>query len=166
MPYVDNSLNIESDNKFSRRDFVAKTIKGIGTIAVGTFAVSVINACSNNSNPVGSFSGPPGSSITVDLSLTKNQALETVGGTLALGGNAVDSKGLLLFRESESSIRAFSRVCTHQQCTIGAFQSGVSTCPCHGSQFNTSGSALRGPASSPLRSYKTELNQNILTITV
>ncbi len=165
MSIINNKSNIESAGKFSRRDFVAKTIKSIGSVAVGSFAVSVINACSDDSNPAGS-SGPSGSSITVDLSLPENQALTTVGGTLALGSNDVDRQGLLLFRESQSSVKAFSRICTHQQCTVGAFQNGISTCPCHGSRYNTSGNVVDGPAPSPLRSYSTELNQNILTISV
>jgi cytochrome b6-f complex iron-sulfur subunit len=163
MSSINNKSDIDSAGKFSRRDFVAKTLKGIGTVAVGSFAVSVLNACSDDSSPAGP-SSPSGSSIEVDLSLSENQALATVGGTLALGPNDVDRQGLLLFRESQSSVKAFSRICTHQQCTVGAFQSGISTCPCHGSQYNTSGNVVGGPAPSPLRSYSTELNQNILTI--
>ncbi len=89
-------------------------------------------------------------SIIVDISMTENQALLTVGGTLALGGNDIDWRGILLYRESETTVKAYSRECTHQQCTIGPFFNGVSSCPCHRSRFNLSGDKISGPASRAL----------------
>ena len=103
--------------------------------------------------------------ITVDLSLLENSALVMVGGTLALDSNVIDSKGILLYRQSDTNVLAFSRNCTHNGCTIGSFQNGTSACPCHGSQFNTSGSAVSGPAVNPLTQYSASITGNIVTIT-
>ena len=103
--------------------------------------------------------------ITVDLSLSENSALLVVGGALALGSNVIDSKGILLYRQSDTNVLAFSRNCTHNSCTIDSFQNGTSTCPCHGSQFNTSGNVVVGPAVNPLTQYSAAIADNIVTIT-
>jgi len=103
-----------------------------------------INALLNNYcnvNQSGCSEGSPTApnnsdvTITVDLSLPENSALATVGGTLALTANGLDDSGMLLYRQSENMVKVYSRICTHNACTIDSFQNGTSTCPCHGSQF-------------------------------
>jgi hypothetical protein len=42
-------------------------------------------------------------------------------------------------------------VCTHQGCTITGYQNQTYVCPCHGSQFNTNGGVVAGPAVAALR---------------
>ena len=37
-------------------------------------------------------------------------------------------------------------------------------CPCHGSQYSTSGAVLNGPATQPLRQFATQFTNNVLTI--
>ena len=147
----------------SRRNFIEQSLKGLGVLAIGSYTVSSLVGCSEDkSNPTGPSNN--GQTITVDLSRPENQALKTVGGTLALAGNDLDGQGMLLYRASNESVRALSRRCTHQSCTIGAFSNGVSTCDCHGSKFNLSGGVVQGPASAPLRSYSTTLEGDTLTI--
>ena len=147
----------------SRRNFIEQSLKGLSVIAIGSYTVSTLVGCSeDDSNPM----DPSGNTktVTVDLSRPENQSLKTVGGTLALTSNDLDGQGILLYRASNDTVQAFSRRCTHQSCTIGAFSNGVSTCPCHGSKFNLSGDVLQGPASAPLRSYSTTLESDTLTI--
>ena len=153
----------------SRRDFIKNTMTGLGTIAIGSFTVSLIEGCSStDSKMYGTFGRVKfqrnGASISVNISMTENQNLATVGGTLALGGNDVDRKGILLHRESEATVKAYSRECTHRQCTVGPFINGVSSCPCHRSQFNLSGDNISGPAPRALHQYTTSVNGNIITI--
>ena len=155
----------------SRRDFLSKSFKSLSAIALGSFAVTFINACSEDDSPTSpSSSGDDNTGgtveITVDISQSENSALQNVGGIVALGGNAIDSNGIFLIRESASSVIALSRTCTHQACQVGAFSNdGVATCPCHGSSFNTSGNVLGGPAGSPLPKYSASLDGNVVTIT-
>ncbi len=142
---------------------------GVGTIAIGSFSVSLIEGCKTpGSKMTGSHTSltPKGSgaAITVDISKTENQTLALTGGTLALGANDVDEKGILLYREDETTVKAYSRECTHQQCAIGPFNNGVSSCPCHGSRYNLSGGKISGPAPQSLRQYATSVNGNIITI--
>ena len=64
--------------------------------------------------------------------------------------------------------RAFTSVCTHQGCTVSDFTNGRIRCPCHGSEFDKSGSAVVGPASSPLKEYRTAVDtvRRIISVTV
>ena len=52
-------------DNISRRSFLNKSVNGIKLIALGSFTVALINACSNNSNPA-SPNGNSNAKITVD----------------------------------------------------------------------------------------------------
>jgi Rieske Fe-S protein len=90
--------------------------------------------------------------------------LKVVGGSVATQGNSFDSNGILLFRQSESIILAFSRRCTHAGATLNAFSNGSSRCSSHGSEFNLSGEPTKGPASSKLDQYIVEIVSNIIKV--
>ena len=159
----DNSIKALINNYCNRREFIKDTLTGISSVAFGSFMLVNQGGCSEGSPTASSNNSDQ--TITVDLSLSENSALVTVGGALALGSNVIDSKGILLYRQSDTNVLAFSRNCTHNGCTIGSFQNGTSACPCHGSQFNTSGSAVIGPAVNPLTQYSAAIADNIVTIT-
>jgi len=135
--------------KIGRREFL-KMIAITGGVAVGG---SLLSSCGS------------GSSIILDLTQPENQPLATVGGAIALDANGLDPQGILLYRSGPASVLAFSRKCTHLGCTIGAFQNGVSTCPCHGSQYNTQGGVVRGPSQNPLRQHTATVSGLTVTIT-
>ena len=159
----DNNINVLLNNYCNRREFVKDTLTGISTVAFGSLMLVNQSGCRE-----GSPTAPINNSdetITVDLSSSENSALAMIGGTLALGANGLDSKGILLYRQSDTNVLAFSRNCTHNGCTIGSFQNGTSACPCHGSQFDTSGSVVNGPAVNPLYQYSATITGNIVTIT-
>ncbi|KUG27013.1 hypothetical protein ASZ90_003143 [hydrocarbon metagenome] len=155
----------------SRRDFINKSAKTIGGIAVGSFVVSFINACSSDdSSPTsptnGGGNGNDPVELKVDINLPENSSLQTIGGLLTLGSNGIDPQGIFLYRQSETSVIAFSRECTHERCQVGAFGSNnIATCPCHGSRYNQLGNVVTGPATSSLRRYSAVLEGNIITIT-
>jgi Rieske Fe-S protein len=136
--------------KIGRREFL-KTIAITGGVAIGG---SLLASCGS------------GSSLILDLTKPENQPLATVGGTLALDANSMDPQGILLYRSGPASVLAFSRKCTHLGCTIGAFQNGVSICPCHGSQYDTKGGVVRSPSQSPLRQYTAKLSGSTVTVSV
>jgi cytochrome b6-f complex iron-sulfur subunit len=144
--------------KMNRRKFL-KTLAVSGGVAVGG---SLLAACGSQST--GGTGGNPSALLTLDLTKPENQALATVGGTLALAANDQDSQGMLLYRSNDSTVLVFSRKCTHLGCTVGEFQNGVSTCPCHGSQYNTEGNVVRGPTQNSLRKHTATLSGSIVTI--
>ena len=55
---------------------------------------------------------------------------------------------LFVFNESDG-FYAISSVCTHLGCNVKRAGPGFE-CPCHGSQYDASGSVVRGPAPKPL----------------
>ena len=59
---------------------------------------------------------------------------------------------------------ALTAICTHEACTITQFASQTFTCPCHGSQYNTSGTVVKGPAPRSLQRFTAALTGNTLTI--
>ncbi len=133
---------------------------------VGTYSLSYLTACEDEDDgPVAPGTGDPTAIITVDISKSENSNLTKVGGTIAITGNKLDPSGILIVRTEEMSVTALNRKCTHQGCTVPNFSNGVSTCPCHGSKFDKSGSVLGGPAPSPLKKYNATISGNIITIT-
>ena len=68
------------------------------------------------------------------------------------GGVILDGKKIVVTQPSKGTFKAFTAVCTHQQCTVASVRKGLISCPCHGSGFDAAdGSVRNGPASSPLR---------------
>lgn len=161
---IENKIINHTYQKYcTRRQFVKDVITGLGTIAVGSFTLQVLTSCST-SNLTGPSNGNDEISLTVDISLAENQALNVIGGTIALTSNDLDDAGIFVIRKSESEVIAFSRECTHQGCTVNAFLGNNATCTCHGSQFNKSGEVVNGPASRSLKEYDATLSGNIITI--
>ena len=60
---------------------------------------------------------------------------------------------------TEDGFTAISLTCTHLGCTVEQ-QPGGFECPCHGSQFETKGVVLRGPAARPLRLLRVEVTDD------
>jgi Rieske Fe-S protein len=150
----------------SRRAFIEKTIKGTGGFLFAASALPLLSGCSDNStDPIGPGGGGfTPSPVSIDLTQEAFAALNTQGGSAALGPNSLDPTGILLYRESETVIWAYSRRCTHSGCTVDPFAGNVSRCPCHGSRFDKTGTAITGPATRPLFQYTVRRDGNILTI--
>ncbi|MEI6891062.1 MAG: Rieske (2Fe-2S) protein [Pontiella sp.] len=56
-----------------------------------------------------------------------------------------DDMKVVLRRISENTVAAISLVCTHLGCTVNRVETGFQ-CPCHGSQYDTDGIVVGGPA--------------------
>jgi Rieske Fe-S protein len=70
---------------------------------------------------------------------------------IPVGGGKIyaDSK-IVVTQPTAGSFKAFSAVCTHQGCVVGAVTTTID-CPCHGSKFAIAdGSVVNGPATAPL----------------
>lgn len=103
------------------------------------------------------------SSGAITLTIDAGSPLATTGGA-ALLNTSLGS--FLVARTAQDTFTALTAVCTHEQCTVTGFQNQLYVCPCHGSQYTTSGSVARGPATRALREFATRFANNVLTITV
>jgi cytochrome b6-f complex iron-sulfur subunit len=155
------------NKKSSRREFCAHAISLV-TVA------SLLEGCGSNGNPAGPGAGGTnvpslpivtGSAAgnTVSVSNVSATPLANIGSpALVQAGN----NSILVTRAGQDLFTAFTAICTHEQCVVTGFQSGVFVCPCHGSQYNSSGAVIQGPAPRALRPFNTQFTNNVLTITV
>lgn len=153
-------------DELSRRAFLKQT--GCSIILLMGMGM-VVTAC-DSTEVAGPDPGNPGNggdngitinptTIVIDLTKSGAAVLNASGGFLLIatgGAMAINDNG---------TIRAFTNVCTHQQCTTSwSFSNQRLVCGCHGSQFNTGGQVVVGPAASPLRVLAVSRSGNIVTI--
>ena len=150
--------------KSSRREF----LRWAGGLSLGTVVVSLVGCDTggmeedtDQGNPPGNETGITieGNVVTLDLTGSVAKRVAEPGGFLHIG--AAD----MLVVNVNGTIRAFSAICTHQGCEIRDFQNNRFTCWCHGSQFDTSGRVVRGPATRALTAYTVARDGNIVRIT-
>ncbi|HLS31215.1 MAG TPA: Rieske 2Fe-2S domain-containing protein [Flavobacteriaceae bacterium] len=60
---------------------------------------------------------------------------------------------ICIYKKNEEEYFASLMKCTHQGCELN-IGGGIYSCPCHGSEFNTRGEVLEGPATKKLKTYK------------
>jgi Rieske Fe-S protein len=141
----------------SRREL----LQGLGVAAIGALAVTA--GCSQQGTSLSTAtSSSCGSGECIDLTNAANRELTTAGGAML-----VDMAGdtIMVVRVSDAQVIALSAICTHAGCAMDyAAGQKVLDCPCHGSQFATDGSVLRGPAVRPLRVYNVTLANNLITV--
>jgi Rieske Fe-S protein len=136
---------------------------------VAGVAASAAAACGGSSGSPTGPSGVPGLP-TLTGSVSGNSvtvAIDPAGPLGTLGGVALvqSSRGaFLVSRTTADGYTALTATCTHQACTITGFTGGRYVCPCHGSNFDTSGHVLQGPAPSNLRTFPAAFANGTLTI--
>ena len=74
------------------------------------------------------------------------------------GVTAIPGRNVFLVR-SGNAFHAISSICTHLRCQVGHVRGGFQ-CPCHGSQFDSSGRVIKGAAPRPLDWYEVSLAEN------
>jgi Rieske Fe-S protein len=98
------------------------------------------------------------------IPLNKADKLKNVGGSATL---MVKDEQILFVRDSATSVRALSPVCSHQKCNV-TFNPNKNRleCPCHNSAFDLNGKVLKGPATIPLRTYTAVLDADRIVLTM
>ena len=137
-----------------------KRIEFIRNVVGGSIlftAPVVFSSCGDDDLP---SPNKEGNSNIAELDLTKSKYddLNSLGGYVYEGN-------IIVIRSSESGYIALSKICTHQGCEVGYdHQNSKLPCPCHGSEFDTSGNVLQGPASEKLTKYNTKIDGDKLII--
>lgn len=147
-----------------RREFIGEACR-FAVLCSSPLLLSTLQSCEDvNKESNDDFININEDTLEFNLEQSPFDKLKVVGGSVATQGNSFDSNGILLFRQSESIILAFSRRCTHAGATLNAFSNGSSRCSSHGSEFNLSGEPTKGPASSKLDQYIVEIVSNIIKV--
>jgi len=147
-----------------RREFIGEACR-FAVLCSSPLLLSTLQSCEDvNNESNDDFNNINEDTLEFNLEQSPFDKLKVVGGSVATQGNSFDSNGILLFRESESIILAFSRRCTHAGATLNAFSNGSSSCSSHGSEFNLSGEPTNGPASLKLDQYIVEIVSNIIKV--
>ena len=100
---------------------------------------------------------------TVSIALDSATVLSAVG-SAAMAQTSLGT--FLVAHTGQDTYTALSSTCTHEACVVSGFADGRYVCPCHGSQYTTSGSVVTGPAPRALSQFPTQVNGTVLTFTV
>ena len=161
-------LCMNETNFVTRREFCQQASHVTTAVMFGGALSALLQACSSD-DPTGSGSNTLPristsiSNNTIILALDANSPLASVGSAALVQASG---SSLLVARTAQDTFVAVNAICTHQSCTITNFSNATYTCPCHGSQFNTSWQVTKGPANTSLKKYQTAFANNQLTITV
>jgi Rieske Fe-S protein len=67
------------------------------------------------------------------------------------GGVILKDADYVITQPTAGKFKAFSKICTHQNCAVGSVSDGTINCPCHNSKFSIEdGSVVNPPAQQPL----------------
>ncbi|WP_030347996.1 Rieske (2Fe-2S) protein [Streptomyces sp. NRRL S-1022] len=67
------------------------------------------------------------------------------------GAKLYRDHNVVVSRDEDGALRAYSTICTHAGCPINKLQGTTLICPCHGSQFDAvTGKVVQAPATVPL----------------
>jgi Rieske Fe-S protein len=114
--------------------------------AAGVGAAAALAACGSGSD---SGSGDSGGAATPtgNASGGASGVLAKTSDVPVNGGFINQSAQVVITQPTQGEYKAFSAVCTHQQCIVGSVSNNVITCPCHMSQYSAvDGSVKQGPA--------------------
>lgn len=143
----------------------------LGGATVAAVGLPLLAACGSDdpdtatdptSSPTSSSPSDTGSETPTDAAAGALAATSDI----PVGGCAVFSEQkCVVTQPSEGTFKAFTSVCTHQGCTVGASTDGVIPCGCHGSEFSIEdGSVLQGPATSPLAEVEITVDGDSITL--
>jgi Rieske Fe-S protein len=112
--------------------------------AVGVTAATALAACGDDSDSSSSSNG--GSTAGAGGVLTTKADIPVGGGKVFS-----DAGGVVVTQPASGQYKAFSAICTHQQCVVSDVSNGAINCKCHGSVFSAvDGSVKNGPATRSL----------------
>ncbi|MDX2547234.1 Rieske (2Fe-2S) protein [Streptomyces sp. WI04-05B] len=126
------------------------------TILLATGAAALTAGCSEYGDESGSSTVSAGS---------PGQELATTADIPVGGGKIFKDEQVVVTQPKEGEFKAFTSICTHQQCPVANVKGGTINCTCHGSKFNiTDGSVANPPASRPLAEKKITVTGNSIRL--
>ncbi|MGW6475756.1 Rieske (2Fe-2S) protein [Streptomyces nigra] len=136
----------------SRRTVVAAV--GAAGLAVALTACGSEDEASGSSTEQGAAAGGGGGA-----------ALAKTADIPEGGAKVFDAEKVVVSQPAAGDFKAFSTVCTHQNCPMTDLKEDTLSCACHGSQFSVlDGSVKKGPATQPLPAKKIDVAGGSITL--
>jgi nitrite reductase/ring-hydroxylating ferredoxin subunit len=134
-----------------RRDFIKNTCKACLGLAASTAIISLLEGCATM---------PVYKTKTVNGLMTV--PVEQFAATnMVIARNPQLDYDILVVKKDDGTYKALYMRCSHQDQPLSATNTGL-YCTAHGSSFDLEGNVTKEPASTPLTSFKTEVeNQSI-----
>jgi len=149
----------------TRREFCAQACQAASFVAVGALA-----GCGGSQTSPSAVSVTPAPTVSgtvtgrvVSVALDSATALSAVGAAVLV---QTTLGSFLVAHTGQDTYTALTSTCTHEACVVTGFSGGRYTCPCHGSQYTTSGAVINGPATRALAQFPTQVSGTTLTFTV
>ncbi|MFE5892879.1 Rieske (2Fe-2S) protein [Streptomyces sp. NPDC056468] len=81
------------------------------------------------------------------------------------GGKVFSDEKVVVSQPAAGDYKAFSTICTHQNCPMTDLKEDTLSCACHGSQFSVlDGSVKKGPATQPLAAKQISVSGDSITL--
>jgi Rieske Fe-S protein len=150
-------------NDLGRREFCTRACHLASLAAIG----GLLSHCGGGPTAPGDLGTPlPTVSANrvngvITLTIDAGSPLAAVGGAALVQSAGAD---FLVTRTAQDACTVLTALCTHQACTITGFSNAIYICPCHGSEFDTAGHVVRGPAQAALHQFPSQLGNGVLTI--
>ncbi|QNP62591.1 Rieske (2Fe-2S) protein [Streptomyces genisteinicus] len=114
-------------------------------------AVGLVTGCGGDDGGPSAPAASDGASASGGASSPAGEELTGTADVPVGGGTVFKEQKVVVTQPEAGRFKAFSAICTHQQCLVTEVADGLIVCPCHGSRFRvTDGSVERGPATRPL----------------
>ncbi|AZM63095.1 MULTISPECIES: Rieske (2Fe-2S) protein [unclassified Streptomyces] len=118
------------------------------TVLLATGAAALAAGCGSDGGDGG---GDGTTSGTAAPDGPAGQVLVATADVPVGGGTILEDEKIVVTQPGEGDFKAFSAICTHQNCVVADVADGTINCACHGSRFRIAdGSVERGPATRPL----------------
>ncbi|GGX35777.1 hypothetical protein GCM10010297_66280 [Streptomyces malachitofuscus] len=118
------------------------------TVLLATGAAALAAGCGSDDGDGG---GGGTTSDTAAPDAPAGQVLVSTADVPVGGGTVLKDEKIVVTQPGEGDFKAFSAICTHQNCLVADVADGTINCTCHGSRFRIAdGSVEQGPATRPL----------------
>ncbi len=95
----------------------------------------------------------------------EGRELASTGDIPVGGGRIFKDEKVVVTQPEEGDFRAFTAICTHQNCVVAEVADGTINCACHGSRFKIAdGSVDRGPATRALPGERIAVDGNSIRL--
>ncbi|MEV0734020.1 Rieske (2Fe-2S) protein [Polymorphospora sp. NPDC050346] len=122
-----------------------------GAGAVG--ATVVLAACGGDDGSPDGGTSTPGTAPTGGGDTGGGVTLGSTADVPVGGGVIFAAQQVVVTQPAAGEFKAFSSICTHQQCPVSRIEGGMINCTCHNSRFSIEdGAPQGGPATAPLQS--------------